>query len=196
MAINGAGDLYDNSVFMLGKLLFKASNYFILDLTTFISLLILGASVLYSWIIFGVFRHANKNTIDKTTDYATVFFLPVLICWCIPVSADYRLNYFVMSVYFVIMKGDRFFGARTRYFLLALYFLILTPKHFLSFGSLQPFNNPSGGYLRFGALAPTAVITLQAIVNPILMFILCVALAVGLKNGIKNSNHSVAPSLR
>lgn len=172
MALDGGGDLFNNSFSMLGKILLGTNNRLILYGSMLSSLLLVAISCLYAVGFPRDIRQGIGRAVFKAPELATLFFLPLVICFCIPVSADYRLSYFLISAYFLGTEGRLYFGARTRAVLLILYFAIIVPKHFVVFGL-------SGGFLQFPALPPVQEMTIQSILNPLLMLCLCGVLAYG-----------------
>ena len=179
MAVGGVGDLYNNSLYTFGKIIAGISNRRILYLSGSVSLLIVGASYFQACRAIGALPQFGTDAVKTALAYGTIFYLPLFIGLCISVSADYRLIYFIISVFFLVSTGDYFFSPKTRHVLLAVYFLILVPKHFVEFGPLE-------GILRFKPFPPTADITLQSIVNPILMLTLCVILGTSIR--LKETN--------
>jgi hypothetical protein len=192
MALGGIGDLYNNSSFIIGKILLGASSQLVLYITALLTALIVGISYLLACRTLGVFNRFNASKIHTALVFATIFYFPLVICWCIPVSADYRLSYFLMSVYFLVTAGSYYFSEKTKILLLWIYFLILIPKHFIVFGLTGQFPINSSGILRFAALPPTVEITVQSIVNPILMLVLCITLALGLKSNLASRRYLTA----
>jgi Glycosyltransferase family 87 len=174
MVFGPGGDLYNNSFYILfGKLILDVRNPLALPMAELISCALVGLTTLYSAWLLGVFDRTGDN-ISNALEYITFIMLPILLIWCIPVSADYRLCYFLLSAYFVISNGNQYFDGRTKVVLLWWYFLIITPKHFIYFGS------ELSGALRYDSLRPDLNYTLQSIVNPVLMFLLCPILMYGL----------------
>jgi hypothetical protein len=174
MVFGPGGDLYNNSFYILfGKLILGVTNPLAFPLAESISFGLVGLTTLYSAWILGFFDRTGDN-ISNSLEYITFMILPILLIWCIPVSADYRLCYFLLSIYFIVFAGRRFFDCRMKAFLFFWYFLIITPKHFIYFG------NELTGVLRYDSLRPGLNYTVQSILNPILMFLLCPILAYGL----------------
>jgi hypothetical protein len=187
MVFGPGGDLYNNSFYIFfGKLILDVRNPLAFPLAETISLALVSLTTLYSAWILGVFDRTGDN-ISNSLEYITFIMLPILLIWCIPVSADYRLCYFLLSVYFVIFSGSQYFDGRTKGVLLLWYFLIITPKHFIYFG------DELSGALRYDSLKPGLHYTLQSSVNPVLMFLLCPILAYGLYRGrLKHQNAALA----
>lgn len=174
MVFGPGGDLYNNSFYIFfGKLILGVRSPLAFPLAETISFGLVGLTTLYSAWILGFFDRTRDN-ISNALEYITFIMLPIFLIWCIPVSADYRLCYFLLSVYFVIANGNQYFDIRTKVVLLLWYFLIITPKHFIYFG------NELSGALRYDSLRPGLNYTLQSIVNPVLMFLLCPILMYGL----------------
>jgi hypothetical protein len=174
MVFGPGGDLYNNSFYILfGKLFLGVGNPLAFPLTETISFGLVGLTTFYSAWILGFFDGTGESVSDSL-EYITFMILPILLIWCIPVSADYRLCYFLLSTYFVISNGNQYFDSGTKVVLLLWYFLIITPKHFIYFG------DELSGVLRYDSLRPGLNYTLQSILNPILMFLLCPILMYGL----------------
>jgi Glycosyltransferase family 87 len=191
MVFGPGGDLFNNSFYIFfGKLVLGVRNPLALPMAEIISVALVSLTTLCSAWVLGFFDRTGDN-ISDSLEYITYMMLPIFLIWCIPVSADYRLCYFLLSVYFVICTGNRYFDDTTKVVLLLWYFLIISPKHFIYFG------DELSGALRYDSLRAGLKYTLQSIVNPVLMFLLCPILVYALyRSRLKHQNTAFADQLQ
>lgn len=176
MIFEGSGDLFNNSIFSYAWLISETRDNKILYLFQGIAIAFMFCCVLLAFMILGVRQGRSSEVFYQLV---CLTFIPVAVILCVPVSADYRLCYLLITVYYLSRPGSAFannVGARR--FLTFLCFLILTPKHFILY--ISPGFPP---------------ITIQSYINPLLLITLCISALFFLYKDQRDANHSaVYPS--
>ncbi len=153
----GAGDLYNNSLFLLFKIIFFGNDTF---LTFFLSLIPFFMGVTIFLRMISINRHYGSQ---NTTFLFGIYFLPVAIIILSPVSADYKLLFLYLPIIFMFIK---------KYYEIPFFLFLFSimPKHFIFFSSYWLSGHPDA-IMVYPDLIKTLGITLNSIINPIILFI-------------------------
>jgi len=172
MIFEGSGDLFNNSIFSYAWLITETRDSKSLYLFQGIAIAFMLCCVLLAFFILGVRQGNNLNIFYELV---CLTFIPVAVILCVPVSADYRLCYLLITVYYLSQPGSAFASnVVARRFLTLLCFLILVPKHFVMY--LRPGFSP---------------ITIQSYINPLLLIMLCISVLFFLRKYQRDVNRSV-----
>jgi len=155
--MGGKGDLYNNSLFFIIKIIFMDDISILNFALIFIPLFLLVVVILK---VYAGYRIYGRNS---ALFMFGLYFVPIYLVISSPVSADYRLAYLLVPV--VLMLLTRSFGLP--FFLLLA---ALVPKHFVFFSSHWLNLHPEAS-LVYPDLIKTTGITLNSVLTPTLLLI-------------------------
>jgi len=155
--MGGKGDLYNNSLFFIIKIIFMDDISILNFALIFIPLFLLVVVILKA---YAGYRIYGRNS---ALFMFGLYFVPIYLVISSPVSADYRLAYLLVPV--VLMLLTRSFGLP--FFLLLA---ALVPKHFVFFSSHWLNLHPEAS-LVYPDLIKTTGITLNSVLTPTLLLI-------------------------
>lgn len=155
--IGGGGDLYNNSLFFILKIINDGNDTFINNALTFIPIFVLLVAIIQ-------FLYAVKSYDLKSSIYAIcIYYLPLFIVISSPVSADYRLGYLLIPIALMLIYS---------FYTIPLFLLliIITPKHFIFFSSYVKHMHPNDIFV-YPDLINTLGITLNSLINPFFLLL-------------------------
>lgn len=153
------GDLYNNSLFILAKIIFyKHQSFLHLFLST--APLVLAMIILIQGI-----RITKAYGFKSFCNSMAIYYLPIWVILSTGVAADYRLLYLNIPIVFMLINN---------YYKLPLFLLIFAclPKHFLFFSSYWLGLHPNALLVYPSLPAITGVgVTLNSLINPAILLI-------------------------
>lgn len=160
--IGGGGDLYNNSLFLLIKIVFEDNLLALNFALKFIPIFLLMV------VVFKTYAGYRTHGQNYALHMFGLYLLPISLVVSSPVSADYRLTYLLIPV--ILMLLTRSFGLP--FFLL---FAALVPKHFIFFSSHWLSMHPTSSLVYPDLINSYIGITLNSFLNPPLLLI-CILL--------------------
>ena len=153
--IGGGGDLYNNSLFFIFKIIYDGNDLIINNSLKFIPFFL--SLILLIQFLCGI----KSQNIKSSLYIICIYYLPIFIVISSPVSADYRLGYLLIPI--VLMLIYSFYKIP-----LILLLLIIIPKHFIFFSSYVQRIHPTDIFV-YQDIINTLGITLNSLVNPFLL---------------------------
>lgn len=153
----GGGDLYNNSLFMLVKLLFKGD----VDVLGYALKGIFPVMVMLLLLMMYMFY--RDHSLQDAIAIVVVYYIPIFMAITSPVSADYRLVYLLIPIVFMFLSG---YSGLNMYLLL----VVILPKHFVFFSSYWIGLHPDSVWV-YPDIIRTIGVTLNSYINPVLLLI-------------------------
>lgn len=156
----GGGDLYNNSLYMFIKLLVRGDTAMVAYVLRYI---FPAMSILLLVMIYLFYRN---RSLEEMVVFTLIYYIPLFLVITSPVSADYRLVYLLVPLVFMFLSG--YYGVN-----MYLLLIIMLPKHFVFYSSYWMGLHPES-VLVYPDIIKTIGVTINTIINPVLMMILFV----------------------